>query len=146
MYILTEVWFANTHCFVTYFCELFIVCNEFFLANITSNSLISFFRSRVHNRKVETISLFSPAPSLPSTSFFHQLKHWMILVERRQFNEERNVSCFLSIIICFNMKNLSWICNCVRTKERFNKLGSSLWHNFAFAHIDKFVCRITYRG
>ena len=102
------------------------------------------FITRVRqDRQIKSVFGAAPTPFLrPGIVSLASIDR-KVLVKRRNFNEEWNVSRFFVIVFFTNSENESSICDRIWTIERFYKFRSSPGCNSIFAYLCKHLCRVS---
>jgi len=85
----------------------------------------------------------APPPFLLSRVMIHTFIYWIVLVKRRNLNEERHIACSLSPIVFTDPKDASSVRDRIWTKERFDEFGSSPWRNSGFGYMGELVYRVS---
>ena len=138
----------DSYVFAEKFLAIFYVCKSAHSPIKADNTWVSpfwlFIRLKKY-RQVKTILCDAPPPVLSPRVLSLTCIHRIVLVKRRNFYEEWNISCFLVPIVFSNHENASSVWNFIWTQEHSYKYGSFLRHNSAFAHIGKLVCRVSNR-
>ena len=98
-----------------------------------------------HNGQVESILRDTPPPILSPRVLSHTLPHRVVLVERRNFYEERHVACFFAPIVFTDHEDSSSVCDRIWTKETFHEFGSSTGSNSGFSNTSEHIYRVSNR-
>jgi len=87
----------------------------------------------------------APPPFLLSRVMIHTFIYWIVLVKRRNFDEEWHIACFLSPIVFTDPKDASSVRDRIWTKERFDEFGSSPGRNSGFGYKGESMYRVSNR-
>jgi len=98
-----------------------------------------------HNGQIKSIFGDAPPPVLRSRALSLILPYWVVLVERRNFDEECHIPCFLVPIVFVNVEDESSVCDDIGAPGCFDEFRSPSGCNPTFSHLCKLLCGVSNR-